>query len=156
PVAIFCAFVFNACQDEGTNTQQDFATLKENMKDNPFLSPSPLQYQAPQFDKINDEHYKPAFDFGMAQQLAEWDSIANNPEAPTFENTLIPNDNSGQVLTRATSVFYNLTSSHTNPTLQKLEEEYAPVFAAHFDKLYLNDKLYQRIKTIYDQRENES
>jgi peptidyl-dipeptidase Dcp len=118
----------------------NYRTIYEN---NPFLSKSPLQYQAPEFDKIKDSHFKPAFDFGLKQHSAEIDKIANNPEKPTFENTIVAMEKSGEVLNRATIVFYNLTSSNTNPTLQKLEEEYAPIFAS-FDKIYLNDKLYQR------------
>ncbi|OJX30894.1 MAG: dipeptidyl carboxypeptidase II [Chryseobacterium sp. 36-9] len=126
------------------------ATTEQSMKNNPFLSKSPLQYQAPEFDKIKDSHFKPAFDFGLKQHSAEIDKIANNPEKPTFENTIVAMEKSGEVLNRATIVFYNLTSSNTNPTLQKLEEEYAPIFASHSDKIYLNDKLYQRVKSISD------
>ncbi|MDN5627584.1 MAG: M3 family metallopeptidase [Weeksellaceae bacterium] len=120
------------------------------MADNPFFHKSSLQYQAPEFDKIKDEHFKPAFDFGLKQHTQEIEKIANNPEKPTFENTVVAMEKSGEVLNRATIVFYNLTSSNTNPTLQKLEEDYAPIFASHSDNIYLNDKLYQRIKNISD------
>lgn len=119
-----------------------------SMANNPFLQKSPLQYQAPQFDKIKDSHYKPAFDYGMKVQLAEIEYIANNPEAPTFENTILALENSGEVLKRAQSVFYNLTSSNTNPTLQSLEVTYAPIFSGLSDKIYLNEKLYNRINAI--------
>ncbi|HAV01585.1 MAG TPA: dipeptidyl carboxypeptidase II, partial [Chryseobacterium sp.] len=112
------------------------------------MQKSALQYQAPQFDKIKDSHYKPAFDYGMKVQLAEIEYIANNPEAPTFENTILALENSGEVLKRAQSVFYNLTSSNTNPTLQSLEVTYAPIFSGLSDKIYLNEKLYNRIKAI--------
>lgn len=115
---------------------------------NPFMKKSRLQYQAPEFDKIKDEHFKPAFDYGMKVQLAEIDKIANNTAAPTFENTLLALENSGEVLKRAQLVFYNLTGSNTNPALQKLEEEYAPIFSGLSDKIYLNEKLYARLNAI--------
>ena len=115
---------------------------------NPFMKKSSLQYQAPEFDKIKDEHFKPAFDYGMKVQLAEIEKIANNTEAPTFENTILALETSGEVLKRAQIVFYNLTGSNTNPALQKLEEEYAPIFSGLSDKIYLNEKLYSRIKAI--------
>ncbi|WP_226063120.1 M3 family metallopeptidase [Kaistella polysaccharea] len=118
------------------------------MANNPFMMKSSLQYQAPEFDKIRDEHFKPAFDYGMKVQVSEIEAIANNSAAPTFENTIVALENSGEVLKRAQLVFYNLTGSNTNPTLQKLEEEYAPIFSALSDKIYLNDKLYSRIKAI--------
>lgn len=115
---------------------------------NPFMKKSGLQYQAPEFDKIKDEDFKPAFDYGMKVQLAEIEKIANNTEAPTFENTILALENSGEILKRAQVVFYNLTGSNTNPALQKLEEEYAPIFSGLSDKIYLNDKLYSRINAI--------
>ncbi|HBR12308.1 MAG TPA: dipeptidyl carboxypeptidase II [Chryseobacterium sp.] len=134
------------------HAQQKKTTVakQKTMADNPFFRKSNLQYQAPEFDKIKDEHFKPAFDFGLKQHTQEIEKIANNPEKPTFENTVVAMEKSGEVLNRATIVFYNLTSSNTNPTLQKLEEEYAPIFASHSDNIYLNDKLYQRIKNISD------
>lgn len=134
------------------HAQQKKTTVakQKTMADNPFFHKSSLQYEAPEFDKIKDEHFKPAFDFGLKQHTQEIEKIANNPEKPTFENTIVAMEKSGEVLNRATIVFYNLTSSNTNPTLQKLEEEYAPIFASHSDNIYLNDKLYQRIKNISD------
>ena len=119
-----------------------------SLSSNPFMKKSGLQYQAPEFNKIKDEHFKPAFDYGMRVQLAEIEKIANNPDDPTFGNTLLALENSGEILKRAQIVFYNLTGSNTNPTLQKLEEEYAPVFSGLSDKIYLNEKLYSRIKRI--------
>ncbi len=134
------------------HAQQKKTTVakQKTMADNPFFHKSSLQYEAPEFDKIKDEHFKPAFDFGLKQHTQEIEKIANNPEKPTFENTVVAMEKSGEVLNRATIVFYNLTSSNTNPTLQKLEEDYAPIFASHSDNIYLNDKLYQRIKNISD------
>ena len=130
------------------NTTSEIPVPDANLAGNPFMKKSSLQYQAPEFDKIKDEHFKPAFDYGIKVQLAEIEKIANNSTAPTFENTILAMENSGEVLKRAQIVFYNLTGSNTNPTLQKLEEEYAPIFSGISDKIYLNEKLYARIKAI--------
>lgn len=130
------------------NTTTEIPAPDANLAGNPFMKKSSLQYQAPEFDKIKDEHFKPAFDYGIKVQLAEIEKIANNSEAPNFENTILAMENSGEVLKRAQTVFYNLTGSNTNPTLQKLEEEYAPIFSGISDKIYLNEKLYARIKAI--------
>lgn len=119
---------------------------------NPFLEKSKLQYQAPEFDKIKDEHFKPAFDYGLKVQELEVQRISENTEAPTFENTVLALENSGEVLKRAQSLFYNLTGSNTNDKLQALQQEYAPIFSAHSDKIYLNSKLYERIKKVYENR----
>ncbi len=115
---------------------------------NPLLQKSTLQYQAPPFNLIKDEHFKPAFNIALQQHDAEIDAIANNTATATFQNTVLALETSGENLNRATGIFYNLTGSNTNPTLQAIEEEYAPIFSAHSDKLYLNDKIYKRIKAI--------
>ncbi|WP_027386808.1 M3 family metallopeptidase [Chryseobacterium gregarium] len=135
---------------KNTDTKQEVPLPDASLSSNPFLKKSKLQYEAPEFDKIKNEHFKPAFDFGLKQHDAEILKIANNPEKPTFENTIVALEKSGEVLKRTMIVFSNLTSANTNPTLQALDEEYAPVFAAHSDKMYLNDNLYQRIKSITD------
>ena len=130
------------------STTTEIPVPDASLASNPFMKKSTLQYQAPEFDKIKDEHFKPAFDYGMKVQLAEIENIANNPSAPTFANTIVALENSGEILKRAQIIFYNLTGSNTNPALQKLEEEYAPVFSGLSDKIYLNEKLYSRIKAI--------
>ncbi len=135
---------------KNTDTKQEVPLPDASLSSNPFLKKSKLQYEAPEFDKIKNEHFKPAFDFGLKQHDAEILKIANNPEKPTFENTIVALEKSGEVLKRTMIVFSNLTSANTNPTLQALDEEYAPIFAAHSDKMYLNDNLYQRIKSITD------
>lgn len=115
---------------------------------NPLLQRSTLQYQAPPFNLIKDEHFKPAFDWALQEHDNEIDAITNSKAKPTFANTILALENSGQNLTRATTIFGNLTGSNTNPTLQKVEEDYAAVFSAHSDKIYLNSKLYKRIKAV--------
>ncbi|BAP29867.1 peptidyl-dipeptidase dcp [Chryseobacterium sp. StRB126] len=131
-----------------TDTQQELPAPDPSLSSNPFMKKSKLQYEAPEFDKIKNEHFKPAFEFGLKQHAAEIEKIANNPASPTFENTIVALEKSGEVLRRAQIVFSNLTSANTNPTLQALDEEYAPIFAAHSDKMYLNENLYKRIKSI--------
>ena len=115
---------------------------------NPLLQRSTLQYQAPHFDRIKDENFKPAFDYGLKVHDKEIEAIANNTAKPTFENTVLALEISGVDLYRAVGIFSNLTGSNTNPTLQAIDEEYASIFSAHNDKIYLNSKLYQRIKEI--------
>ncbi|WP_394338635.1 M3 family metallopeptidase [Flavobacterium aquicola] len=119
----------------------------EKMK-NPLLQKSTLQYQAPDFSAIKDEHFKPAFDYGLKINVQEVEAIANNPAKPTFQNTVLALETSGEVLSRATGIFYNLAGSNTNPVLQAIEAEYAPIFSGHSDKIYLNSKLYKRIKAL--------
>ena len=120
---------------------------------NPFAVASPLPLHYPQFDKIKDADFGPGFDAGMAQHLKEVEAIANDPAKSTFDNTILALERSGQMLGRALAVFGNLTSANTNDTLDKLDAEYSPKFAAHFDRLYLNPALFQRIKTLYDGRD---
>ncbi|WP_248908099.1 M3 family metallopeptidase [Flavobacterium sp. K5-23] len=115
---------------------------------NPLLQKSELQYQAPPFNLIKDEHFKPAFEYALNSHDNEIDKIANNPAKATFQNTVLALEISGIDLSRATSAFYNLTGANTNPTLQDIEAEYAPIFSAHNDKIYLNSKLYKRFKAI--------
>ncbi len=115
---------------------------------NPLLQKSALQYQAPVFDKIKDEDFKPAFEYGLKVHDAEIDKIANNKTKATFQNTVLALETCGVDLGRATGIFYNLTGSNTNPTLQKIEEEYASIFSAHSDKIYLNSKIFNRIKVL--------
>lgn len=148
-IMLISALGFNiACTSmKNTDTKQD-TIVDAALANNPFMKKSSLQYQAPEFDRIKDEHFKPAFEYGLKQNVSEIEKIANNTEVPTFENTILALEKSGEVLKRAQIVFYNLTGSNTNPTLQKIEEEYAPIFAAHSDKIYLNSKLFNRIKAI--------
>ncbi|MFP3835431.1 M3 family metallopeptidase [Chryseobacterium sp. SIMBA_028] len=149
-VLLISALAFNqSCTTmKQTDTQQELPAPDPSLSSNPFMKKSKLQYETPEFDKIKNEHFKPAFDFGLKQHSAEIEKIANNPAAPTFENTIVALEKSGEVLRRAQIVFSNLTSANTNPTLQALDEEYAPIFAGHSDKMYLNENLYKRIKSI--------
>ena len=119
---------------------------------NPFFSESPLPLHYPQFDKIKDSDFAPAFDAGMAQQLKEVAAIANQRSAPTFENTLIALEKSGDILDRATTVFFSLSGADTNDARKKLQADYSAKFAAHSDAINLNGALFQRIETLYNNR----
>ena len=119
---------------------------------NPFAQPSTLPLHAPQFDKIKDTDYQPAFEEGMKQQLAEIDKIANNPAPPNFDNTVIAMERSGRMLDRVSQTFFNVVQANTNDTLDKVQSAVAPKLAAHQDAIYLNPKLFQRLRAIYDYR----
>ena len=121
---------------------------------NPLLTESTLPYHLPPFDLIKDEHYTPAFEEGMAQQLKEVAVITNNPEAPTFENTIVALERSGQLLNRVNAIFFNLTGANTNPALEAVDTAMAPKLAAHGDAILLNSDLFTRIQTLYDARKD--
>lgn len=142
------AFNYSCTTMKTTDIKQEIPVPDSSLSSNPFMKKSKLQYEAPEFDKIKDEHFKPAFEFGLKQHDAEILAIANNPKAATFENTIVALEKSGEVLKRAIIVFSNLTSANTNSTLQALDEEFAPIFAGHSDKMYLNENLYKRIQSI--------
>jgi len=125
----------------------------DSMNNNPLFSASSLPFEAPDFDAIKVEHYRPAFEKGMKQELEEMETIATNPEPPTFENTIVAMEESGELLRRTSSVFYNLTSAHTNDQIQEIQSEMAPKLAAHSDDILLNANLFERVKTLYQKRD---
>ncbi|HUY80332.1 MAG TPA: peptidyl-dipeptidase Dcp [Acidobacteriaceae bacterium] len=120
--------------------------------ENPFYAPSPLPFQAPQFDKIKDSDYQPAIEAGIAQQLREVAAIADNPEPATFENTCVAFEKTGQLLTRVMAVFNGVTGANTDPALEAVQTIEAPKLAALQDAIYLNPKLFARVKKVYDER----
>lgn len=120
---------------------------------NPLLSASALPFQAPPFDRISDSDYLPAFEEGMRQHLEQIQKIADNPEPPTFANTFEAMERSGETLSRVSRIFFGLVQADTNDARQKIQEEVAPRLAAHQDEIALNPKLFERIKTIHDQRD---
>jgi peptidyl-dipeptidase Dcp len=121
---------------------------------NPLLTVSTLPYHAPRFDLIRNEHYEPAIEEGMRQELAEIDAIAKRMEPPDFQNTIVAMERSGQLLTRASSAFSAVIGANTNDTLQKVNERIAPKLAAHNDAILLSDQLFRRVKAMYDRRES--
>ena len=122
--------------------------------ENPLLTESKLPFGAPQFDKIRNEHYKPAFEQGIAEAKAEIDAIANNPEAPTFENTIEAMEYSGETLDRVSSIFYNLMEADVNEQMQQIAEEVAPMLNDYSMYVSLNEKLFERVKAVYEQRDS--
>ena len=119
---------------------------------NPFYAPSTLPFQAPPFDKIKDEDFQPAIEAGIAQEQTEIEAIANNPEPPTFDNTIVAMEKGGRLLNRVMSAFFGVTGANTDPVLQKVKTTEAPKLAAHADFIHLNTKLFARINTIYKER----
>lgn len=119
---------------------------------NPFLHPSTLPYQAPQFDQIDVQHYRPAFDEGVRQKRAEIDAIVQNSQAPDFANTLLALEQSGELLTRVTSVFFAMTAAHTNDELQRLDEEFSAELASLANDIYLNGALFARVEAVWQRR----
>ena len=122
--------------------------------DNPFFSKWDTPYEIPDFGKIKTEHYMPAFVEGIERQKAEIDAIVNNPEAPTFENTILAYEYSGQLLNEVSSVFFNLSSCESSDEMDAIEEEVTPLLSAHGDDIVLNAKLFARIKAVYEQRDS--
>ncbi|MFF0392814.1 M3 family metallopeptidase [Kitasatospora sp. NPDC004615] len=122
------------------------------MSDNPFFSPSTLVFELPPFAEIREEHYRPAFERGMADQLAEVAAIVADPEPPTFDNTVVALERSGAVLRRVSVVFENQDSSDTTPGVQALDAEISPRLAAHSDAIHLDAALFARIDTLHRTR----
>jgi len=118
---------------------------------NPFFEPSALPFAMPPFAQIEDEHYRPAFERGMADHLAEIQDITGLRDLPSFENTMIPLETGGQTLERVATVFFNAASADGTPFTEELEEEIAPLLAAHSDAVRLDSQLYRRITTLYEQ-----
>ena len=123
------------------------------MTENPLLEESSLDFHYPPFDKIKDEHFAPAYEQGMADQLKEIEPIASSTEKPTFENTIVALEKTGDLLGRVDRIFSNLAGANTNPALQKIETDMAPKLAAQQDEIFLNGPLFKRIETIYNDRD---
>ena len=128
------------------------STMDPNI--NPFFQEWNTPYEVPPFLDIKDEHYMPAYEQGMKENLEEIDLIVNNTEAPTFANTIEELERTGELLSRVGRVFSNLASSNTNPQLQELQRELSPMLSAHYDKISLNEGLFNRVDAIYQNREN--
>ncbi len=144
--------VFMAACHSNSEQKNSMENAK-NLESNPFMHPSSLPFQAPDFTKIKDSDFAPAFEEGLKEQKEEIEKIANNPEAPTFENTLVALEKSGELLRRVNGVFNMLSGANTDSVLQKLSEDIAPKLAAQQDAIYLNDSLYARIKTLYQKKD---
>ncbi|MBD1433422.1 M3 family metallopeptidase [Sphingobacterium sp. DN00404] len=144
PFCIVVATVVVGCR-EADNTQDT---------NNPLLSTYDTPFQVPPFDKIKDEHFRPAFKAALEQHNQEIDVIVNDTESPTFENTIVALENAGSTLGNISRVFFNLNSAHTNDSIQAIAKDMAPVLSAHGDEISLNEKLFARVKTVYDKRDS--
>jgi peptidyl-dipeptidase Dcp len=152
PLLIAMSIVLTACAQSPQKSASDKHAAAAAAA-NPFFAASTLQYQAPPFDKIKDSDYQPAIEEGMKQQIAEIEKIANQKDAPTLDNTIVAMERSGALLTRAGKVFGAIVQANTNDTLQKIQEEEAPKLAAHQDAIFLNPKLFARVKALFDHRD---
>jgi peptidyl-dipeptidase Dcp len=148
-----CSQSSNDNQSTPAPTASAPAAAASTAQANPFFAASTLPFQAPPFDKIHEGDYQPAIEEGMRQHLAEIGKIADNPEPPTFDNTFVALEKSGALLKRAMLAFEAVTGANTSDALQKVQEVEAPKLAAHQDAIYLNDKLFQRVEAIYNQRD---
>ncbi|MAP80389.1 MAG: dipeptidyl carboxypeptidase II [Aequorivita sp.] len=144
--------VMTACNNSEEKSNENTGDLGN--AENPLLVESTLPYGTPDFSKIKNENFKPAMLEGIKRQKEAIKKIAGNSEEPTFENTILALEKSGELLNRSSQVFYALTGAHTNETLQAIEEEMAPQFAAQKDMIYLNENLFERVKTLYNKRES--
>lgn len=124
------------------------------MHENPFLSAYDTPYEIPPFDKIEVGDYLPALEAGIEQQKAEIDSIVNNPDEPTFENTIMPMERSGEILDKVAAVFFALEESNSTDELVEVSEKFTPRYSQFNDEISMNDALFQRIKAVYDKRDN--
>src|SRR5215469_8521651 len=120
--------------------------------DNPLLEPSTLPYQMPPFDRIRVSDYVPAFEAAMREQLREVAVISHNPQPPTFENTIVALDRSGQALQRVGFIFDEINLNNTNDEMQKIDTEMAPKRSAHRDAIYLDPALWKRVDAVYQKR----
>ncbi len=149
---LMLAVLVSACNNsKETKTENE---EEMNTTENPLLAESTLPYYAPDFTKIKNEHFEPAMLAGIEQQRKAIDEIAGNSEEPTFENTVVALEKSGDLLSRSLQVFGALSSAHTNDDLQAIDEAMAPKLAAQKDAIYLNENLFQRFKTLYNKRES--
>ena len=135
-------------------TNNEEVAVVTTTSENPFFTQSTLYFRLPPFDQIVDSHYAPAFELGMEEQMAEINVITNDPEAPTFDNTLVAMERSGQLLNRVASVFFSMASADTNDTIEELRSEMAPKLSAHNDAILMNSLLFERVKALYEQRDS--
>lgn len=158
---LFCSILLAGCSDPVSVENPSFPAAESVSAVsgeagveaiNPFFTESPLYLNYPEFDRIENSHYLPAFERGMAEQIVEVNAITEQSAEPTFENTIAALELSGQLLGRVSAVFFSLSGAHTNDDIQALEQQLAPELAAHDDSIVLNPALYARIKTLFDQR----
>ena len=147
----------NAAADNASAAEKASVAKAANaatLSANPLMKKSTLIYQSPDFDQIKDEHFLPVFEEGMAQQMTEINLIVANEEPATFDNTLVVLEQSGELLTRAARIFYNLAASDSNEMRREIQSKMSPLMAAHSDNIRLNKDLFKRIEAVYQQRDS--
>ena len=151
--AISSALLLTACSEpqttENKTTTKQVATTADVEQANPLFTKSVLQYETPDFSVIKDEHFMPAFNKGMTEQMAEVQAIISNQAKPDFQNTIVALELSGELLTRTRSIFYNLAGSDSNPKRREIQKELAPKLAAHNDNIFLNKDLFEKVSAVY-------
>ena len=152
-VLLVCFFLLLATSLFAAEKSHSTSTNKKPMTANPLLKESTLPFHIPPFDKIKNEDFTPAYEQGMAEELKEDEAIAANPEKPTFENTIVAMERSGELLGRVDRIFSNLNACNTNPAMQEIDKEMAPKLAAHEDAIHLNSALFARVEAIYNDRD---
>lgn len=143
----FIPFLVVASMFIGCNSEKQVSNSA-----NPLLAAYDTPFQVPPFDKIKDEHFRPAYEEALKQHNVEIDSIVNNQEAPSFENTIVALEKAGSLLTNVSRVFFNMNSANTNDTIQAIAKDLAPVLSAHSDEIRLNSQLFERVRAVYDQK----
>ncbi len=140
-------FALFSCDQQPENT-----AMKNTLTENPFFEDSTLPYSAPDFSKIKNEHFKPALLEGMKQQSEAVQSIVTNQAKPTFENTILALEKSGKLFDRVNNIFNALSAANTNDEIKAVESELSPLFSKHSDEIFLNAKLFDRVKAVYSER----
>jgi peptidyl-dipeptidase Dcp len=153
PIAISTLLLAAVAATTAATVAQDSMTATALPKDNPFAAPSSLPYATPAFDQVRDAHYLPALTEGMRLHREEVRAIATQQAAPTFENTFEALEKAGALLTRVSKVFFNLTESTTNPTIQSIQADVAPKLAAHADAIWLDAQLFARVEAVHAARD---
>jgi peptidyl-dipeptidase Dcp len=143
-----------ACSSPQHKTESPKPETAAPARENPFSNESALPFHAPDFTQIKDDDFQPGLEEGMRIQLGEMQKIADQSDAATFDNTILAMEKTGRMLTRVSKVLFALSQSNTNDTLQKVQQEEAPKLAAHRDAIFLNGKLFARVKTLYDGRDS--
>ena len=148
-MAVLCLLGTGCSSDRGNNSEGVGAVSD----DNPFYTESTQPYQLPPFDRIEESHFLPAFERGMAEQLEEVAMIVGQSDPATFDNTLVALERSGVLLNRVAATFFNLSSADTNEALDQIQAEVAPRLAAHTDQILLNGRLFERVRSLYEARD---
>ncbi|AZZ97067.1 M3 family metallopeptidase [Pseudoalteromonas sp. R3] len=151
-LAVSSALLVTACTGgDRTSGLQKGAASATVTEGNPLLVSSTLQYQSPDFNTVSDAHFAPAFEQGMAEQIAEVNAIISQTDPASFSNTIVALERSGELLKRTQAVFFNLSGTDSNAERRALQSELAPKLAGHYDNIYLNKALYERVAQVYGQ-----